>query len=180
MIRRLSIALAAVVLAGTLTSGCSTFTANRNAASVNDQHLSVKQYQAMLAGLAQAPDAFGIAPVGAEGLPGKTARGILGQWVTNTIMSEALASKGASVSTADRKALEDKILAGNAAAVWKQLSPELQSFVLDAQSLQPAFEAAFGTDAAQTLTNSAKAATVIIDSRYGMWDVATGQVVATR
>jgi hypothetical protein len=180
VIRRICSVFAAVALAGTIASGCSTFTSNRDAASVNGHHLSVKQYEALLTGLAIAPDAFGIAAVGPEGLPGKTARSILGQWVSNMIMSDTLTKKGVTISAADRKALEDKITGGNAAGVWATLGPSMQTFVIDAQALQPAFQTAFGNDAAKVFSDATTAAAVTIDSRYGMWDAATGQVVATR
>lgn len=180
MIRRFSVALAALAIAGTLASGCSSVSTTRNAASTNGKHLTVAQYQLLLQGVAKSADTFQIPPVDATGMPGNTARSILGQWVSNVIMSDALTAKGVPVSAADRKAAEDKIVSGNAATVWNSLSAELRSFVLDSQTLQPAFAAAFGADAQARLIKDAQAAKVSIDSRYGMWDAATGQVVATR
>ena len=180
MIRRFSAALVALALTGILASGCSSVSTTRNAADTNGRHLTVAQYQLLLQGVAKSSDTFQIPPVDATGMPGTTARGILGQWVSNVIMSDALVAKGVPVSAADRKAAEDKILSGNAATVWAGLSDELKSFVLDSQTLQPAFAAAFGADAQATLITAAQSAKVSIDSRYGMWDSATGQVVATR
>ncbi|CAB4865078.1 unannotated protein [freshwater metagenome] len=180
MIRRLSVTLAALTLAATLTSGCNTFSSNSNAAVVNGYALPVKQYEAILAGVAQTPETFQIPAVDATGMPGTTARSILGQWVSNAVMTSALASKGVTVSAADRKVAEDAILAGKAAAVWATLSPGLKSFVLDSQTLQPAFTKAFGTDAQAALEKAARASKITIDSRYGMWDAVTGQVAATR
>ena len=180
MIRRFALALATVALAGTGTTGCSTVTSARNAATVDGHHLSVKRFEALLAGLAQAPDAFGIPPVGATGMPGKTARSILGQWISNTVMANALAKKGVTVSVADRKAAEDKIASGNAATIWATFSPDMRAFVIDAQTLQPAFQQAFGTEASKALSNAASVAKINVDSHDGMWDAATGQVVATR
>ncbi len=181
MIRRLTIALAAVAIAGIVTSGCSTLTSARNAATVDGHHLTVKQYEGLLSGLAQAPEAFGIPAVGPEGMPGQTARGILGQWISNVVMTKALAKKGVTVSAADRQAAQDKIVSNPAnTQVWNRLGADLQAFVIDAQVLQPAFQNAFGADAGKVLSDAVSAAKITVDSHDGMWDPATGQVVATR
>lgn len=180
MIRRFSIALAAIAITAALTSSCSTFTANRDAARVDGDHLPVTQYESILQGLAQAPDSFGMQPVGPEGLPGQTARGILGKWVIHALMSATLAQKGVTISADDRKAVEDTIGSGAGADIWAKLTPELQAFVVDDQTIQPLFEQTFGADAGKALSDAATAATVVIDSRYGMWDASTGQVVPAR
>lgn len=182
MIRRFSLALAllSACLLGAGASGCSTFSSNRNAASVNSHDLSVQRYQLLLEGLAQNPATFQIPPIGPEGLPGTTARGVLGQWIANAIRTDELARKGITVSAADRQSFEDQLSTGDAANLWAQLSPELQEFVLDSQVLSPVFADTFGADAQQALEQAARAARITIDSRYGMWDIETGQVVPTR
>ena len=179
MIRRSIVALAALVLAGSVTSGCTTFSANRNAATVNGTDLGVSEFETYMQGFADNPDAFQVAPATAAGLPGDTARGILTAWIRNSILAGALAERGASVTPAQRKALEDQILAGGAAGVWAKLSGPMKAFVLDAQSVEPAFNAAFGDQAQAQLAALLSAAHVTIDSRYGMWDPVTAQVVAT-
>lgn len=179
MIRRPFVALAALVLAGSIASGCTTFSSNRNAVSVDGSDLPVAEFEAYLQGFADNPEAFQIAPASAAGLPGATARGILTQWITNSIQASALAERGASVTPAQRTALEDQILAGGAAGVWVKLSAQAKAFVLDAQSVEPAFNAAFGADADAVRGQLLSSARVTVDSRYGMWDPVTAQVVPT-
>lgn len=181
MIRRLSIALAAVAFAGIATSGCSSVSTQRNAVSVVDatgrHELSVKQFETLLTGQAANAEAFGLAAVGPEGVPGSSSRKILLQWITTTLMKTALDSKGVSVSDADRKAIETTFSTGPSSEIWKKLAPELQSFVLDSQTLPTALQKTFGDGASTALGQTALAAHISVDSRYGMWDPASGQVV---
>ena len=179
MIRRSIVALATLVLAVSAMSGCATFSANRNAATVNGTDLGVDEFEEYMQGFADNPDAFQVAPATAAGLPGDTARGILTAWIRNSILADALADRGASVTPEQRKALEDQILAGGAAGVWAKLSAPMKAFVLDAQSVEPAFNAAFGDQAQAELGGLLSDASITIDSRYGMWDPVTATVVAT-
>jgi len=184
VIRRLSIALAAVAFAGIATSGCSTVSTHRNAVSVVDatgkHDLSVKQLEILLSGQAANAEAFGFPAVGPEGVPGAAARKVLLQWISTTLMKTALDGKGVSVSDADRKAVADTFSTGPSGEIWKKLAPELQLFVLDAQTLPAALKKTFGDSASTTLGQTASVAHISIDSRYGMWDPSSGQVVQSR
>ncbi|MEI7752811.1 MAG: hypothetical protein WCJ32_00145 [Actinomycetota bacterium] len=184
MIRRLSIALAALAFAGITTTGCSSVSTQRNAVSVVDatgrHELSVKQFETLLTGQAANAEAFGFPTVGPEGVPGSAARKVLLQWITTILMKTALDSKGVSVTDADRKAVETNFSTGPSSEIWKKLAPELQSFVLDSQTLPTAVQATFGDGANTALGQTAASANISIDSRYGMWDKTSGQVVPSR
>ncbi len=99
MIRRFSAALTTIVLTGMLASGCSTFTKNRDAASVNGRHLPVGDFEALARDFGDAPDAKGE-------LTGDSVRQVLTQWVTTNLLGKILASRGTNVDDAARASAE--------------------------------------------------------------------------
>ena len=141
MIRRLSVAVAVVVLAGTVASGCSTFTNNGEAAKAGGASLSVDEFETILtdyaesraAGAATSTTAVGETTTTEPTVPGAEARSLLTEWVTAHLLIAALNKAGAPIDDAARTAattsLQTEIGAG-----WDELEEVTKQFLIEDQA----------------------------------------------
>jgi hypothetical protein len=139
VIRRFSVAVAAVVLTGTVASGCSTFSKNDQAAKAGGSALSIEDFQGIIADLTKSSATASATNSTLAGDPttttlpdiaGSDGRGILTRWVASHLLTAALAKAGSPVDAAAiTKATAD--MTALAAAAWPTFSPATQKFFVD-------------------------------------------------
>jgi hypothetical protein len=126
VIRRLPAALTAIVLTGMLASGCSTFTKNGDAASVNGRHLPVGDFEALAKDFGDAPDANGE-------LAGDSVRQVLTQWVSTNLLGDLLASRGAKIDDAARATAEASLATDSN---WAGYNASTKKILIDQRAQQ--------------------------------------------
>jgi len=141
VIRRLSVAAVAVVLTGTVASGCSTFTNNREAAKAGGASLSVDEFELILADYAESRSANASTSTSVGDttttedptVPGSEARTLLTEWVTSHLLIAALNKVGAPIDdtarTAATSSLQETIGAG-----WDNLDDVTKQFLIEDQA----------------------------------------------
>jgi hypothetical protein len=168
VLRRLLATAFALTLATTAATGCSTFTKNNNAATVNDQELTVTQFEHLLGELVKVrPDSYQ-----GPNAQGNWSRQLLQSWVAQTLIIETLKENGQPPAASDRADLETGI--AQQLPGFNTLDAATQSFIIDSAVANKA-----ATDNPDLLPDALATAKVTIDSRYGMWNPA-GAVVPTR
>ena len=141
MIRRLSVAAVAVVLTGTVASGCSTFTNNREAAKAGGASLSVDEFELILADYSESQAARAAGSSTSIGdttttdptvVAGTSARGLLTEWVTSHILLGELDKVGATIDDATRS---DALLSlQNDVPNFAELDAITQKFLIEDQA----------------------------------------------
>lgn len=126
MIRRLPASLAAVVLTGTIASGCSTFSKNTQAAKADGQTLSVKDFEAISDDLAKSGQIT--APVNGQ-FTGDVSRGVLSRWIVAQLLSTALAKNGTPIDDTTKSSSE-ATLKKSAGQAWDKLSAATKTFLV--------------------------------------------------
>lgn len=123
MIPRVAIAISIAAL----TTGCATFTASSEVASVGDHVVTQSEFDSLLAEFADRSDIFGTTPLGDDGSANADeARVLLGALVQVAAIEELLARSGDSVTDADRAAFYDALPSDHP---WRDLSPELLDLI---------------------------------------------------
>jgi len=133
VIRRLSAAAAVVVLAGTVASGCSTFTDNRDAAKAGGATLSVDDFQTLADDIASAGIVTGFTFDQTDELPGDSARGLLGAWITGHLLAAALTKAGTPVDD-DALAKAEAGWSAKDPAKWAEVSDRAKRFLIEDQA----------------------------------------------
>jgi len=142
VIRRLSVAAVAVVLTGTVASGCSTFTNNREAAKAGGASLSVDEFEMILADYAESRSAGADSTSTSVGdttttedptVPGSEARSLLTEWVTSHLLIAALNKAGAPIDDAARTAATTS-LQTSVGAGWDKLDEVTKQFLIEDQA----------------------------------------------
>lgn len=142
MIRRLSVAVATVVLTGTVASGCSTFTNNREAAKAGGASLSVDEFEMILADYAESRSAGAASTTTSIGdttttedptVPGSEARSLLTEWVSSHLLIAALNKAGAPIDDAARTAATTS-LQSTVGAGWDDLDDVTKQFLIEDQA----------------------------------------------
>jgi len=133
VIRRLSAAVAIVILTGTVASGCSTFTNNREAAKAGGQSLSVDEFETLAADIASAGIVTGFTFDESDELTGDNARRLLGEWITGHLLTAALAKAGTPVDDAARTKAEADLTKANSAN-WAKISDSTKQFLIEDQA----------------------------------------------
>jgi hypothetical protein len=127
VIRRFSVALLAAALTGTIASGCSTFSKNKDAAEVDGTSLSVDDFEAITNDLSTAGQIE--APVAGE-FTGATTRTVLSRWIVSHLLSGALDASGSPIDAATRTNAETA-LKSTAGAAWDTLDKATKTFLVD-------------------------------------------------
>lgn len=126
MIRRFSVALAALALTSTIATGCSTFSKNSEAVKAAGTALTVDDFETMSSDFA---DAGSITqPVNGE-YDGSTQRNLLTRWIYTELLAHELATAGTPIDDKARTAAETS-LKEQAADQWPALHPITQSFLI--------------------------------------------------
>jgi hypothetical protein len=136
VIRRLSVAVAAVVLTATAASGCSTFSKNSNAAEAGGDELSVKDFETIandLASVATATKMDRLQFTEDGEVDGGAARLLLTEWVTTHVIFGALDDAGTVIDDATRTSAETTI-SGVFQEDWAKFSATTKQFLIDDQT----------------------------------------------
>lgn len=168
MIRRLSIAVCALIGAVVLTS-CSQFDRNGVAASVDGTELSQDEMAAMLRSdlginlLNDGPTENGF-------ISGAGARGLLSAWIGLTAIDQA-----GLVASADRAEI-DAQLAAQFTTTWSDAPQSMRDLAITNVAVGNAVST--GELEQEAVLGAFDGADIFVDSRYGAWDPESVSVVA--
>ena len=167
MIRRLSLAVCALVGTAVLTS-CAQFDRNDVAASVNDSELSQDEFAEILD---SELGAFLLNTRPVDGvITGDGARGLISAWIGLTAIDQS-----GLLASADRAQIESD-LAAQFGDDWTSAPQLMRDLAITNVAVGNAANA--GELAREDLLTVFDGADIFVDSRYGAWNVADNRVVA--
>jgi hypothetical protein len=105
-----------------MASGCTTFSDNKNAATVNGHELSIDEFEAVARDVAN-PDENGE-------IPGDVARQILTVWVQGQLVTDAIVAGGREIGPGDRDAAEARLVEAYGDS-WQGFDEATQTFLID-------------------------------------------------
>ncbi len=164
MIRRLLPLALSLVAVATLAS-CGTFSNNHEAASVNGVALDRSDLERYTRELFA---------VDGDTVPADRPREVLSNWVIDELIRQYLAEKDVSIDGATIEQAKGQVESG-LAVQQLEVSEATRSFLVDSTAARMTFS---NTQQDGALLEFAEAASVVIDPRYGRWDLDAGAVLA--
>jgi hypothetical protein len=164
VIRRLLPLALSLVAVATLAS-CGTFSNNHEAASVNGVALDRSDLELYTRELFAAQDGT---------IPADQPREVLSNWVIDELIRQYLTEQDLSIDDATIEEARSQVESG-LAGQQLQVSGATLSFLVDSTAARLAFS---NTQQDGALLEFADSASVVIDPRYGRWDLEAGAVLA--
>jgi hypothetical protein len=164
VIRRLLPLALSLVAVATLAS-CGTFSNNHEAASVNGVALDRSDLERYTRELFA---------VDGDTVPADRPREVLSNWVIDELIRQYLAEKDVSIDGATIEQAKGQVESG-LAVQQLEVSEATRSFLVDSTAARMTFS---NTQQDGALLEFAEAASVVIDPRYGRWDLDAGAVLA--
>jgi hypothetical protein len=164
VIRRLLPLALSLVAVATLAS-CGTFSNNHEAASVNGVALDRSDLELYTRELFAAQDGT---------IPADQPREVLTNWVIDELIRQYLTEQDLSIDDATIEQAKSQVESGLAGQQF-ELSEATRSFLVDSSAARLAFS---NTQQDGALLEFADSASVVIDPRYGRWDLDAGAVLA--
>ena len=164
MIRRL-LPLALSLVADATLASCGTFSNNHEAASVNGVALDRSDLERYTRELFA---------VDGDTVPADRPREVLSNWVIDELIRQYLAEKDVSIDGATIEQAKGQVESG-LAVQQLEVSEATRSFLVDSTAARMTFS---NTQQDGALLEFAEAASVVIDPRYGRWDLDAGAVLA--
>ncbi len=164
MIRRLLPLALSLVAVATLAS-CGTFSNNHEAASVNGVALDRSDLELYTRELFA---------VDSDTVPADRPREVLSNWVIDELIRQYLAEQDVSIDDATIEQATSQVESG-LAGQQLEVSEATRSFLVDSTAARLTFS---NTQQDGALLEFAESASVVIDPRYGRWDLDAGAVLA--
>ncbi len=163
MIRRLLPLALSLVAVATLAS-CGTITSNHDAASVNGVALGRSDLELYTREL------FAVTT---DTIPADQPREVLSNWVVDELIRQYLAEQNVAIDGATIEQAKNQVETG-LSGQGLTVSEATRSFLVDSTAARLAFS---NTQPDGVLLGFAEKAAVVIDSRYGRWNLDAGAVV---